>query len=335
MSKLSRGKVVAGAASTFAGIGFIKAPAKAATFQYKFATNVAPEDPLNIRAIQMWSAVKRETKGQLEVGVFPNSVLGGNSALLNQVRSGAIQFATLSGGIATAVVPVAGIQGVAFAFKNVQQAWATFDGPLGSYIRKEMEAAGMFSFPKILDNGFRQITSSKSPVRVADDVNGLKIRTPPGKLWVDLFKTLGASPVALNFNELYTALQTKVVDAEENSYNVIELGHLYEVQKYLSVTNHMWDGYWVLVNLDAWKALGPDMQAIVLRHAETYARSQRRDNEAINAAFADKLHRQGLTFNIADTATFKAKLHDFYLRWKAEFGPTAWDLLERNTGKLA
>ena len=334
MTKLRREKFLAGTAATFAGINVIQAPAKAAEFEYKFATNAPVSHPLNTNAVPMWNNVRKETGGKLDVKMFPNNQLGGDTAMLTQLRSGALQFFILSGGILTNVVPVAGIQGVPFAFKSHKEVYAAFDGALGAQVRKEIEAAGLFAMPKITDNGFRQITNSVRPIKTVSDLGGLKIRTPAGKLWVDLFRTLGATVTAININEAYTALQTHVVDGQENPYIIVEFQRFFEVQKYLSITNHMWDGYWFLANLEAWKALGPDVQKVVLRHADTYAMNERRDNNNFNLALADKLQRQGMTFNTADTSTFKAKLPEFYARWKAEFGATAWDLLERYTGKL-
>ena len=329
-----RQKFLAGSAAVLASINVIKAPAKAAEFEYKFATNAPISHPLNTNAVPMWENVKKETGGKVDVKIFPNNVLGGDTAMLTQLRSGAIQFFTLSGGILTNVVPVAGIQGVPFAFKSLKDVFAAFDGDLGAYVRKEIENNGLYAFPLITDNGFRQITNSVRPISTVKDLEGLKIRTPVGKLWVDLFKTLGAQVATINISEAYSALQTHVVDGQENPYIVIEFQRFFEVNKYLSVTNHMWDGYWFLANLDAWKALGPDNQKIVSKYADIYSRGERRDNNNFNIALAEKLGRQGMAINTADTSTFKAKLPDFYARWKNEFGATAWSIMEKYTGKL-
>jgi len=180
----------------------------------------------------------------------------------------------------------------------------------------------------------RQITASTHPIRTADDLASFKIRTPAGALWVDLFRSLGASPTPINFSEVYTALQNHTVDGEENPFAVIATARLYEVQKYLSVTNHMWSAFWFLGNPDAWKALPPDVQAIVERNAAKYALLQRNDTELRNNSLADKLQRSGMTMNVANTSGFRARLGDFYKRWKATFGDTAWALLEQTSGKL-
>lgn len=332
--KVNRTSFLTGAGATFASINVVRAPAKAAQFSYKMGMSAPVNDPRYVDAVIAWNAVRKETGGKLDVKVYPNSQLGGDSAMVTQVRSGALEFMTISPGILANVVPVAGIEGIPFAFKNLSNAFEAFDGALGEYVRSEIEAKGMAVMPRVLDNGFRQITSNPRPIRTVNDLAGLKIRTPVGKLWIDLYKALDAVPVGINFGELYTALQTHVVDAEENSYGLIYSGRLYEVQKYLSVADYMWGGYWIIAAKDPWTALGPDVQKVVIKHMNQYAINQRRDNALYNDSTADKLRRLGMAFNKVDDATFKPRIRELYTRWKADYGTKAWDLLERYTGKL-
>jgi tripartite ATP-independent transporter DctP family solute receptor len=334
---ISRGRFAAGTAAAFASIAIVKAPARAADFTYKFANNVSVDHPLNVRMRECWDAVTKETKGRFVVQIFPNNQLGGDTQMLQQLRTGAVQFFTLDGGILQSVVQVAGIQGVGFAFKDSAEAFRALDGALGDYVRDEISKQNLYVHPKMWENGMRQITSSSKPIRTAVDLDGFKIRTPAGALWVDLFKSLGAAPSPLNFSELYTALQTHIFEGQENPYAIIDVGRLYEVQKYLSVTNHMWSAYHFLGNQDAWKALPPDIQAVAERNLAKYALLQRRDTQQRNDSLSDKLARRGLAFNHADTSGFRTRLSSsgFYTRWKDKFGPQAWALLEKTSGKLA
>jgi TRAP-type transport system periplasmic protein len=335
--RISRGRFAAGTAATLASIAVIKAPARAAQWNYKYASNVSVDHPLNVRMRECWNAVNKETKGRLDVQIFPNNQLGGDTQALTQLRSGALQFFTLDGGILQSVVPVAAIQGVGFAFKDSTEAFRALDGPLGDYVRDEIRKQSLYVHPKMWENGMRQITSSNKPMRSAADLEGFKIRTPPGALWVDLFKSLGAAPAPLNFSEVYTALQTHVFDGQENPYAIIDVARLYEVQKYLSVTNHMWSAFHFLGNEDAWKALSPDVQTVVERNLAKYAVLQRRDTALRNESLSEKLARRGLTINRADTSGMRTRLASsgFYGRWKEKFGAQAWGLLEKTTGKLA
>jgi tripartite ATP-independent transporter DctP family solute receptor len=334
-STLTRGQFARTTAATLASIAIVRAPARAAQFQYKSGTDNAVNHPQNVRQIEMWKAIKTESGGRLDVSLFPNNQLGGASAMLTQVRSGAMQFLAQDGGQLASIVPVAAIQGVGFAFKDSPSAWRAMDGDLGTLVRKELIAGGLYPFPTMWENGMREVTSGAKPIQHVDDLQGFKIRTPPGRLWIDLFKSLGAAPVPLNFNEVYTGLQTKVIDGQENPYAVIELSRLFEVQKYLSVTNHMWSGFWLVANNDAWTALPPDIQAIVTRNTAKYALLARADTARLNGSLLDKLGRRGMTIDRPDIAGFRGKLSDFYKRWKAEFGPQAWSALEKYSGKLA
>jgi tripartite ATP-independent transporter DctP family solute receptor len=200
-------------------------------------------------------------------------------------------------------------------------------------VKAAIEAKGIHPL-YLWANGYRQITSSTKPIRNADDLAGFKIRTPAAAIWLDLFRTLGASPTPMNFSEVYTSLQTHVIDGQENPFGLIESARLFEVQKYLSVTNHMWSGYWLIANGDAWTALPPDIQKIVSRNAKKYGDLQNTDVALYNASLADKLARRGMILNYADTATFRAKLGPFYAKERDTFGPTAWGLLEASVGKL-
>ena len=103
-------------------------------------------------------------------------------------------------------------------------------------------------FRKILDSGYRNITTSNRPINAVEDLKGMKMRVPPSPVWVSLFTALGSSPTSITINELYSALQTKIVDGQENPLTVIEAGKYYEVQKYCSITEHMWDGLWIIAN---------------------------------------------------------------------------------------
>lgn len=330
---VSRRRFTAGAAATFASIGVVRAPVRAAQFEYKYGNDQTVSSPLTVRAVQMWQAIEHETNGRLVVKTFPDSQLGGDTQMITQVRSGALQFLTEPGVLLGGFVPAAQIDGVAFAFKDTKQAFGAMDGELGEFVRREIIAKGVHCIPHAFDNGFRQITGNK-PIRNASEIEGVKIRVPASPLFVDTFRTLGASPTPINVSELYTALQTHIVEAEENALINIAQSKLYEVQKTLNFSNHAWSCWWMLANQDAWNALGPDIQAIVTRNVAKYAALQRRDFAQMTDALTDKLHRLGMKVYQCDVPSFKAKLGPYYSKWKGTFGPTAWGLLEKYAGQL-
>jgi len=187
------------------------------------------------------------------------------------------------------------------------------------------------------DNGFRQITSSTHPINTPEDLKGFKIRVPVSPQWTSLFKSLGASPTGINFAEVYSALQTKVVDGQENPPAIISAAKLYEVQKYCSLTNHMWDGWWFLVNRRSWQAVPADIREKVAAIINKSAVAQRDEIAKQNSSLKTELAAKGLVFNDVDPAPFREALSKsgFYAEWKSKFGEEAWSLLEQSTGKLA
>jgi tripartite ATP-independent transporter DctP family solute receptor len=206
-------------------------PAGAAEFSYKLANNLPPTHPLNLRATEAAARIAAATGGRMEVRIFPSSQLGSDTEALGQLRSGAIELFTLSGLILATLVPPASINGIGFAFRDYAQVWPAMDGALGAFIRGEIRKRGLIPMDRIWDNGFRHITTSTKPIVAPEDLRGTKIRVPVSPLWTSMFAALGAAPQSINFSEVYTALQTHVVDGEENPLAVIDTAKLYEVQK--------------------------------------------------------------------------------------------------------
>jgi tripartite ATP-independent transporter DctP family solute receptor len=326
------------AATVFGGVGapFV-ARALEAEFTYKYANNLPDSHPLNMRAKEMSAAIKAETNGRVDLQIFPNSQLGSDTDMLSQIRSGGVEFFTLSGLILATLVPAASINGIGFAFADYETVWKAMDGDLGTFIRKEIAKANLVVMDKIWDNGFRQTTSSTKPINGPDDFKGFKIRVPVSPLWTSMFKAFDAAPASINFSEVYSALQTKVVEGQENPLALISTAKLYEVQKYCSLTNHMWDGFWFLANRRAWEKLPEDIRTIVAKNINDAAVKERGDTEKLNATVREELVGKGLTFNQPEVGAFREKLRSagFYAEWKGKYGDEAWALLEKSVGKLA
>ena len=335
MKNITRRGLVAGA-SALPLVAINAKGARAASFRYRFATNLPAAHPLNTSNAAAIARIKAATDGELDIALYPASQLGTDPVMLSQVRSGAIQFFTLSPLILSTLVPGAAINGVGFAFASEAQAFAAMDGKLGALVRDQINKAGLVVFDKIYDNGFRQITTSTHPIQTPDDLRHLSIRVPPAALWTSMFDDFGASPTTVSFSEVYTALQTHLVNAQENPLAIISTAKLYEVQKYCSMTNHMWDGFWLLANPAAFNALPAEIQAIARREFARAALEQRAEVAKLTSGLQASLKSHGLIFNNTDPAPFRAKLASagFYTTWQAKFGATAWSTLETYTGPL-
>ncbi len=336
MPRLTRRSLIAGTAA-LPLFAIRTRPAGAAEFNCKFANNLPPTHPLNLRAQQAAERIAQATGGQVRLHVFPSSQLGSDTDTLSQLRAGAVEFFTLSGLILATLVPAASINGVGFTFKDYAQVWPAMDGPLGAYIRGEISKRGLLPMNRIWDNGFRHVTTGTHPVVVPADLHGMKLRVPVSPLWTSLFQAFGAAPVSINFVEVYPALQTHLADGEENPLAVIDAARLYEVQKYCSLTGHMWDGFWCLANRRAFERLPPDAQTIVARELDRAAMEERNDVAALNTSLRGKLSGAGLVFNEVDAAPFRDALRraGFYAEWRKKYGDAAWTVLETAVGPLS
>ncbi|WP_233838613.1 TRAP transporter substrate-binding protein [Paraburkholderia sp. ZP32-5] len=320
------------------GVALAAAPlvarfAHAAEVRIKVGSDTPPAYAMNVRMKEAAERIKTRTNGRVEVSLFPNSQLG--SDMLNQVHSGSLDFFLSSSQLAVPLVPACALPGVAYGLKDTPSAFKAMDGDVGAYLRAQMEPAGLFALPAMMQGGWRQIISNK-PIRTPDDLVGFKIRVPISPMWVSQFKDLGASPTPISINELYTALQTKVVDGAENYPSLLYAMRLYEIQKYMSTTNHMWDGYWILGNARMWAAVPKDMQQVISEEFTKSVMQQRDDMVKVDAQVPDEMKKHGITFIDPDRDQFRDKLKQagYYAEWKQKFGPQAWALLEKYSGPL-
>ena len=307
-------------------------------FTVKFGSNLPATHPLNLRAVELAAHLKAESKGRLELQIYPYNQLGNDQEMLSQLRSGALDFMTLSPLILATLVPAAQINGVGFAFKDYKQVWDAMDGDLGAHVRAQIAKTGtVFAFDKIWDNGYRHITNQVRPIVKPEDLKGIRLRTPPGPMWVTMFKAFDASPTPLNFAEVYSALQTKVVDGQENPLAIVSTAKLNEVQKYVSMTGHMWDGYWFMGNKKLFDRLPPDLREMFTRQVQASAMLQRDDVRKLNDSLQADLKAKGMVFNETSHELFRDKLRQagFYADWHQKFGDEAWSLLEKYSGKLS
>jgi len=332
----TRRALLAGAAAA-AGTTIIVRSLQAADYAFIQYHNQAEISTLHKNLVAMWDAIRRETDGRAEAAVYAenNKLAAGDPAALKMLIAGEIQFFTLMGGIIGTVVPMAEVQQVPFAFRSAAEAHKAIDSPLGAYMGEEMAAKGMYLFPVAgFDNGMRQVTTVARPVNKPEDLAGVKIRVPPGQMIFDTFQAFGAEPVTTSANLIYDAIKTGKVGAQENPLAILENFRIYEVVKYISMTNHMWSGFNQMAHLATWRGLPDDIKDVITRNVTKYVRQQRIDQGNVNASLRDKFIAAGLVFNEVDQAPFRAKLGNVYATWKDKLGSKCWTLLEAEVGKL-
>jgi tripartite ATP-independent transporter DctP family solute receptor len=335
--RITRRNLLAAASAAWATT-IVSRPANAAAeFKFKLGVNTPESHPLTIRLAEAAKAVGVQSSGRLNVTVFPNSQLGGDPEMLSQLRAGGIELLAAPSMTLSTLVPLSGLPSVGFAFQSYDQIWAAMDGGVGEIVRDAIGKTGIVPMKKMWDNGFRQITSSSSrQLNGVEDLKGFKIRVPVTALLTSLFSGLGALPSSISYSELYSALQTHIVEGQENPLAQVSTGKLYEVQKYCALSNHCWSGYWIVANRRALAGLPADLLAIINDSFDAAALKERTDLLELDRSLQAELSAKGMIFNKPDAVQFRAALvkAGFYEQWRKTYGAEAWAQLEKYTGPL-
>ena len=257
-----------------AAIALSAVPAMAVV-EIKFGHTGSLEHQYQIGAEQFKKLVEAESKGEIKVNIFPQAQLGGERDLAEGVRMGTIEIASVAAGNLAGFVPELQLFGIPFLFPTAKQVYAVLDGEVGKDIAAIMASKGFVSLA-FWEVGFRNMTNNTRPVKTPEDMKGLKIRVQESKIWIQFMNRLGAVATPIPFGELYSALQQKVVDGQENPVATIYSMKFYEVQKYLSLTGHTYEPAHVIANPKWFNSLDPKHQAIILKAAADAAVYQRK-----------------------------------------------------------
>ncbi|MCO5065007.1 MAG: TRAP transporter substrate-binding protein [Rhizobiaceae bacterium] len=308
--------------------------ARAAEFEYKLGSDNPPTVDSIIRLNEAVDKIFDETGGRVRIRIFPSSQLGNTSEQISQMRSGALEFYHTTYGILAAVVPRGSMCTLGFLFDDLNAAFAAMDGELGDFLNAEVEKTGnILVVSKASDSGFRNTNSGSRPVNGPADLKGFKLRTPPNPVLTSLFTSLGAAPTVIPFGELYTALQTGLVDGAENPVSLMVQLKLWEVQKNVTLDGHTWDSWATFANRAAWERLPEDLQEIVRKNLDEAQLKQRVDSEADQKRSVGVLEENGINIIRPEPGVFQKALAatSFYADWKQQYGDEAWAVLERTT----
>lgn len=273
------------------------------TLKLGFSTN--DQDPRALAAMQFKEEVESKTNGAVVVEIYPSGQLGGDGALVDSIASdeGTCDIIITDASNFSTYEPKMGVSAMPFLFAGFDDAWEFMDG--------EIEAAAEEALLDVnirvlahYDNGFRCVTNSKGAVESPADMAGMLIRTPENPVIMATMSAMGANPQPLAFSELYQALQQKTYDAQENPIPVIYNNHLYEVQEYLSVTNHIYSGMCFAIADSVWAKLSAEQQEIVDAAAKASAVYNRDLNRQQTEDLVSKLEEEGMKINYPELAPF-------------------------------
>jgi tripartite ATP-independent transporter DctP family solute receptor len=276
----------------------------------------APGNPRHEASVKFAELVKSKTNGRIEVQIAPSAQLGDDAAMVTALRTGALDLSANSQGAVANAVPEYAAYGMPFLFSSAAAAFKLLDGPLGKELADKSAEKGLVVLG-YWDNGIRHMTNSKHPIAKVDDMKGLKMRTPPDAVLVDIMQALGAEAQQIKFAELYVALQQGVVDGQENPLMNIHASKLYEVQKHLALTSHMFQMTPLLVSKRTWDRLtDADRKALTAAAAEATALQRKLAQEADDKLLAD-LKAKGVQVSTIDKAAFAKATTKVEEKWLA------------------
>ncbi|UOF88636.1 TRAP transporter substrate-binding protein [Fodinisporobacter ferrooxydans] len=285
----------------------------------KLGHGAATDNPRHLAAEKFAELVKEKTHGKVEVQVFPNEVLGSEPQMVDAVKLGTLDMALADTGIFASMSPKMAAINLPYLFKDYNSAYKVLDGPLGKDMAAPLEQNNIHLLA-YWENGFREITNSKHPIHTPADLSGLKMRVPEIPVSVATFKALGTNPTPMAYGQLYTALQSKVVDGQENPLTNIYASKFYEVQKYLTMSNHQYSALPLVINKKKWDSFSPDIQKAI-QDAANEARDYHRQLVQQQAKdLVSKLKAKGMVINTPDQAPFREATKDVYKQFADKIG---------------
>lgn len=303
-------------------ISTLATPAGAQEIKARLGTSLPDSHPQTLGARKFAELADKKSHGRIRIAVFSNAQLGSDQQMQAALRGGTQEFTVPSTATLANLVKEFGVIGLPFSFASEKQADAVLDGPFGQSLLAKLPEKDLVGLA-FWENGFRNITNSRRPITRADDVAGLKVRTMQNNLYIDLFNGLGANAVPMAVNELFTALETRAVDGQENPYTVVHAQKFYDVQKYLSTTGHAYDALVLIASRKFWDGLAPADRTLLQQAAAEATVYQRQTSRALNASLRAELVKLGMQINDvpdAERARMRDRLAPVIAKYQAAVG---------------
>jgi TRAP-type transport system periplasmic protein len=334
-ARLPRRFVLAGTlAAPFIG----KAGAAEPAHVLRVAHAAPPTFPLQVRLTEAANQISLRSEGKVQLQTYPNGVLGSPLGMLAQVRAGTLDAAALSSQTLAADLVSMNLPLIGFAFTGYDQLWPALDGELGAMLIRQMrERLDLVAVGRCWDFGFRQITTATRPITQAADMAGMLIRSPPEAPFITLMQALQARPVNYSLEELSRALRVHAIEGQQGMIQLVLQAGLYQWQSHCALTNHIWDGQWLLFSRKVWDRIPADQQGIITTACDEAAQAQRKDTAAAEASTRSKLEQAGMAFNPVKPDSFRAALtaSGYYANWRSKLPEDGWAILEKFSGRLA
>jgi tripartite ATP-independent transporter DctP family solute receptor len=298
-------------------------------FVVKIANVTAVDHPLNV-SYEKWAKLMNERSGgRIQATVYPGGQLGTLRTIAEGIQMGTIEIGTQSPGGLASFWPMLGVLELPYAYRSNEHVYHVVDGPIGQELNEAFRQKTGIRILGYWMNLYRNTTNNKRPIVKPEDFKGLKIRVPETKTVMDTIAAYGGNPVPMAFGEVYTALSQGIIDGQENPLSIIWASKLYEVQKYLSLTGHVYSPTVTMISDSFWKKLPKDLQEIVVQTFEEVRPQARKIVEDDEKALVDQLKAKGMQVNVVDPAIFAVPLEPLYAAFIKANGKEAQVYLDR------
>ena len=292
----------------------------------RFGHGADTDNPRHQAAMKYAAWVAEQTNGRVKVEIFPNEILGSDKQMFELVTDGTLDMTLAFSGILASVAPKLNVIELPFMFSSIDKVAAVLDGPIGEEISKDLPEKGGLRVLAYWNNGLRNLTNNKQSIEKPEDLKGLKFRTPESKMTMSIFKSLGAIPSPLAWNQVYLALAQGTFDGQENPIANIHGAKLNEVQQYLTITHHKYEASPLVINEKTWKSLPPDIQKILKEGAVKFAIENRKISQETEGKLLADLEAKGMKVSRPDITPFREATKTVYDEWTPIIGK---DLIDR------
>lgn len=302
----------------------------------KFTNGVNEDHPVGVGVKKMQEILGAKSGGRLKINAFWGGSAGGDLPATQALRAGTQEMVCTSSSPLVGIVKELGVFDLPFLFANEREADAVLDGPAGAFFTRKLDEAGLVNLA-YWENGFRNLTNSRRPVTRVEDFSGVKVRVMQNNIFLDTFRTLGSNAVPMAFGEVFTALETRTIDGQENPFVTIETSKFNEVQRFLSVTNHAYTPFLVLYSKRLWERLSPQEQALLREAAIEGQKVQRAANRELNAKSLASLRAKGMQINeisAAEQDRIRARVAPVYEKHKESIGAEAITLVQNELKRV-
>lgn len=286
---------------------------------FKAGHSVAENHPYHLGLVKFADIVEEKTGGKIKIEIYANAQLGNERDMIEGLQLNTLDFVVSSTGPMSNFVPEIGVVDLPFLFRDREHAYAVLDGPIGQDLLNKFEPKQIVGLA-FWENGFRHLTNSKGPVNEPADVKGLKIRTMENPVHQAAFKALGAAPTPMAFSEVFTALQQKTIDGQENPIPIIYNQKIYEVQDHLALTGHVYSPSLLLMSKASYEKLTPEEQEIIQQAAVEAGNYEREQIKVQEDEQIDKLKAEGMEITKPDHAAFQEATKSVYDKFEDQFG---------------